>query len=200
MDTGYDLRKARIDDLPALRGLHRLSLAAFGAPHYTRAELAGFFADLEMVAPEIIRDGTYYVVTHQGRVVASGGWTLKQSTLGPQSRREAGPRATIHGVFVHPDHAGRNLGRTILDVAEAEAVIRGRAYRMELCATLADAGFYRRRGYLPGPAVHLGLSNGTNFELLRMEKRILADRLSRVTRRPDLPAREAYRLTETVAA
>jgi hypothetical protein len=151
-----------------------MSLSSFGAQFYSEAEVAGLFADIETTEPDLIRNGTFFIVVDGPQILASGGWTVRKSISATSSDKGLGTVATIRGVFTHPGYADQELARIILDTVEAEAVVRGRAHKIELCSTLSDVLFYQRRGYLQCGPVNLGLSNGQNFGLLRMEKRVNA--------------------------
>src|SRR3546814_14462474 len=69
------LRRAERRDVPAIDGMHGLSVQALGAADYTAAEIELFLCSLGTYDPSLIDDGTYFVLEHEGRVVGSGGWS-----------------------------------------------------------------------------------------------------------------------------
>ncbi len=184
MRPDLKLRKARPSDLPALLALHHLSAVLKTRRHYSRAEVAGFLADVEVISSEVLRGRTYHVAEIGGRIVAAAGWTTRGNDPDhPDMRRRQSPVATLQGVMIHPDHACSALTRTMLDLVEAEASARGRALDVEVCATRGDVAFYQRRGYQALENTWLDLSNGTHFEIVRMRKRLLAVTRSRTAYR-----------------
>ena len=72
---------------------------------------------------QLIRDGTYLVVEHDGVIAGCGGWSRRATLYGgdhSSSLREphlldpARDPARIRAVFTHPDVARRGVGRIIL--------------------------------------------------------------------------------------
>lgn len=165
-------RRATAADVPALRDLHRFSMYTLAAAHYSRAEMDGYFAEVETVDPDMIADGTYLVAEAGGRIAASGGWTMRRPSYA-NLIGQAGTTArtsTIRAIFVHPDFAGRRLGRTLLELSESESVLIGRAHRIELCATLCGYPLYARSGYQTVAPLAVALANGETFRSIRMVK------------------------------
>lgn len=176
MHTPYRLRRAAASDAPALRRLHQAAFAELASDHYTPRQVDGFLADVETVDADLIADGTYYVVEHEGRVVASGGWTLRRPSYATAEDEASPPgaptarRATIRAVFTDPAHARRGLARRIMDFSEEQAVVHGMADRLELCATLSGLPLYLRLGYTPSHATTARLTNGETFSWINMSK------------------------------
>ncbi len=165
-------RKARPEDLPALRGLHRMSFLTLGRTAYDQDAIKGFLDDIVTADPQLIADGTYHVAEIDGTLAASGGWTMRrpdyEARLG--SSAPEGAVATIRAIFTAPAFAGRGLARRIMDLAETEAVAIGGAERLELCATRSAVSFYAGLGYLAGESGDILLSNGKLFHYRRMSK------------------------------
>jgi hypothetical protein len=188
------LRKACVEDYPALLALFRSSLVARGSRHYTRAQLAGLFADIDSLPLAMVRTGTYLVAEMGGRIVAGGGWMSRGGEgddLG--AARPASLMATIQGLFATEDRAGRLLVGKILDRIEAEAKRRGRATEIEVSATLADVALFARRGYAAREPLHLDLSNGVFFEVICMKKRLFAQAPAASARRLPFVLSHAHR-------
>ncbi len=172
---GLLFRRARLGDVAEIRKLHRISMTALSVGHYSREEIEGFFAEIDTVDPVMIEDGTYAVAEAGGRLVASGGWTMRAPSY---AARLDGPvaadrTATIRSIFVHPDFARRGIGGAILERCETEAVLIGGAERLELCATLTGRPLYQRAGYRPLHSFELQLANGAVFRSVRMAKQVL---------------------------
>ena len=158
-------RRARRDDIKALRVLHRASMHALGREHYTWNQISGRFASLETVDPDMIDDGTYFVAECEGDIVGSGGYGLGIPAYDPFvpscEPRPCGRRANIRSVFGHPAFIRRGIGRTILDLSESEAVMFGGVECFELIATLPGVPLYLRNGYHAGGTIELPLKRGT---------------------------------------
>lgn len=171
MSEPYRLRKATPADATALRALHRRAMAGLAGEHYTPAQIAGFFADVETVDADLIDGGRFWLIDRDGDPVASGGWTTEPPAYAPDERIAPGT-ATIRAVFTDPAHARRGLARRIMDHVEAEAVIAGEADRIALCATLTGLPLYLALGYRPLEARTIHLSNGEGFPAVAMAKTV----------------------------
>jgi predicted N-acetyltransferase YhbS len=171
------IRVATPADLPAIGEVMRESMAALGPDSYDPGQLASAVRFIAVADPEIVADGTYFVVEEEGRVVACGGWsrrkklftgTSAQSTLGGALDPAAAP-ARVRAMFVLASHARRGIGRLILERAETEARAAGFT-RCELMATLPGVPLYSACGYEPIERVEIELPDGVRLECLRMDK------------------------------
>jgi GNAT superfamily N-acetyltransferase len=176
---GIGVRRAREEDIPAIRAMHRESLRVLGAGQYTPDEIEGVFEAAETVDPGIVADGTFYLAERGGRIVGSAAWTRRrpgyEARLGTDARAVPDDAAIIRAVFVAPDHARQGIARALMDIAESDAVLRGAAVRLDLLATLSGIAFYRAAGYVPGAEANLPLPRGGVFRGLRMSKEILPE-------------------------
>jgi len=134
--TGYDVRQARREDLPALAAVERAAQALFAhvgmpeladAPVLSLSEVEQYAADGFVAVAEHPRDGIV------GFVVV----------------RPLGGAAHVQELDVHPDHGRQGLGRALLDRALAWA--RAKGYRTATLSTFRDvpwnAPFYARVGF-----------------------------------------------------
>lgn len=173
MDSTYRLRRAVPADVRDIGVLHRSALLGLAGEHYPRDQIDGFLNSVDTVDFDLIVDGTYYVVEHEHRIVASGGWTMRRPSYVREDAKpadEPGTCATIRAVFTDPDHTRRGLARRIVCHSEEEAVTHGGAERIELCATLTGLPLYLRLGYEVTGARSLRLSNGASFPAITMAK------------------------------
>jgi GNAT superfamily N-acetyltransferase len=172
----FALRTATPADIPALRDLHARSWVDLGGASYTKAQIAGLMTDIVTVAPDLITGGTYYVIEHSSRLVASGGWTMREQVAFYDQRsrsREPGPyrpSATIRAVFTARDFARRGLARQIMNHAERQAIAEGKACEIRLTATLSGLPFYSSIGYRAGRTFTIDLSNGEAATAVEMCK------------------------------
>ncbi|GAB4200270.1 MAG: GNAT family N-acetyltransferase [Roseiflexaceae bacterium] len=173
----FTIRKARLEERPALEQLIALSARALSREDYSDAQIEGAVARIFGVDTELVADGTYLVVEHAGQPIACGGWSKRRTLFGGDrfAGREAGlldpasEAAKIRAFFVHPDWARRGVGRALLAACEAEA--RAAGFRtLELMATLPGIKLYRTCGYLPGEQIEYELDGGLSIPFVPMYK------------------------------
>lgn len=171
------LRKATLDDRPALEELIAESARGLSRPDYSDAQVEAALGAAFGVDSDLIRDGTYFVAESDGRIVGCGGWSRRRTLFGgdaqPGRRAElldpAHDSARIRAFFVHPDWARQGIGRAIFERCEAEA--REHGFRStELYATLPGERFYRALGYSGEERVAHSLSGGVTIEFVPMRK------------------------------
>jgi GNAT superfamily N-acetyltransferase len=177
----YALRKATLNDLPALQQLIARSIRALGAGDYSQEQIDAALHGAFGVDSGLIRDGTYFVaVTDTGEMVACGGWSRRRTLFGSDERADRDesnldPRtdaAKIRAFFVDPAHARRGIGRAILERSESEALREGFSF-FELMATLPGMRLYEKYGYEAGEAVAYPLPGGLSIRFVPMTKRSL---------------------------
>ena len=130
---GLELRVATEEDIPALTALIPASVRGLSQGHYTPAQIESALVYVFGVDSQLINDGTYFVVEHDGQIVGAGGWS-KRKTLygGDQSKADDDPlldaaldAAHIRAYYVHPDWARQGIGRRIMRACEAAAKAAG---------------------------------------------------------------------------
>ncbi len=173
------LRPARPDDIPALQALIPASARALQSQTYTPAQIESAIGPVFGVDAQLIRDGTYYVVEAPDRsIVACGGWSRRQAVFGGDRERPgedaaldpARDPARIRAFFVHPDHARKGLGRSLLQASEQ--AIRDAGFRNAvLVATLAGEPLYASAGYTVDERYTVPLTNELTLPVVRMSKR-----------------------------
>jgi GNAT superfamily N-acetyltransferase len=175
MDTRIRIEPADWPDRDALLTMQAHSFRTLGAPYYDEDVIESFIAQIGTMDDALLRDGTYYKAVAHGRIVGSGGWSLRTpgyALRSDEAGRDPGPgraRATVRSVFVHPAAAGRGIARTLMAVVEAEMGAAGFA-TASLAATLSGLPFYRRLGYRSGRPVAMDLREGRVLVALSMEK------------------------------
>jgi GNAT superfamily N-acetyltransferase len=176
---GYELRKATLDDQPALQQLIARSIRSLGAGDYSQEQIDAALRGAFGVDSGLIRDGTYFVaVTDTGEIVACGGWSRRRTLFGSDERADRDesnldPRtdaAKIRAFFVDPAHARRGIGRALLERSEAEATKAGFTV-FELMATLPGVRLYEKCGYEAGESVAYPLPGGLGIRFVPMTKR-----------------------------
>ncbi len=174
------IRKATLDDIPALKRLIPESARALSAGYYTDRQIEGAVVHVFGVDTQLISDGTYFVAETEGRIVGCGGWSKRKTLYGGDQMKSAAedslldPRkepARIRAMFVDPAWARRGIGRRIMEVCEQEAREAGFS-ELELVATLPGEPLYMAGGYEVSERFELTLPGDVVIPFSRMRKRI----------------------------
>lgn len=128
------VRPATPEDAPAMRALHTAAVRELGATAYDEDQVEAW------AAPDADRDGFPFddpdhhlvVATRNGDVAGFGQLHV--------------PEREVVADYVHPDHAHRGVGSTLL--AHLEGYARGLGFdHLELTASMNAVAFYERHGY-----------------------------------------------------
>ena len=177
MSLDYTIRKAILEDKPALERLIALSVLALCAPDYTAEQIEGALRGAFGVDTDLIRDGTYFVAETNKELIGCGGWSKRKTFLGGDRRtaRDADvldPRhdaAKIRAFFTHPNRARRRIAKAILTRCEDEA--RAHGFRaLELMAALPGLRFYAALGFAGSEPVNHELTPGLVTPFVLMKK------------------------------
>ena len=155
------IRPARADDLAAIAEIQRASIHVLGAAAYGRTEAEAWARFGIEASRDLLSQGQFFVGEMAGRVLGVSGWSADVE------RRDA---AWVRYVFVHPDAAGRGLGRQLVAASEASAIAAGRP-GLNLWSSLNAVGFYRRLGYRQIRRAHWPVERGIELEYVLMTKR-----------------------------
>ena len=150
----YTLRKATLDDRPAIEELIKLSARGLSRADYSDEQIEGAIRTVFGVDTNLIEDDTYFVVESDGELIGCGGWSKRRTLFGgdqytTRDESELDPKtepARIRAFFVHPEHARKGIARAILAACESEAKAAGFC-ALELMATLPGIKFYEANGY-----------------------------------------------------
>lgn len=139
------IRRATPADADAITPVHVASIRRLCAKDYTPQQIDAWAG---WKSPENYREAMaageqFFVAEVGGRVV---GFAV---LFGDE----------VKAIYLHPDHAGRGIGRKLLDVVEAEARSLGIA-EMKLTSTLTSVGFYESCGYVKGDFHEHAVSDG----------------------------------------
>ncbi len=174
---GWAPRKAAKRDIPAIEALIPLSARKLQAAFYSGAQIEAAIGGVFGVDRQLVRDGTYFVVEHEGRVVGCGGWSRRASLFGGDAGRKREDReldplkdpARIRAFFVHPEWARCGIGSSIMSACE-QAIAAAGFRRVVIVATLAGEPLYIRFGYRPSERFTLELADGLALPAVRMER------------------------------
>ena len=185
MEEKIRIRRARMEEIPALRELIEKSVRGLQAEDYTPAQIEGALATVFGVDTQLIEDGTYLVAEASpaggGETVYAGcgGWSKRKTLYGSDhwTGREdalldpANDAAKIRAFFIHPDWARRGVGSQLLHACEEAAKAAG-FRRFEMGATLTGVPMYAARGYMEREKIEVPLPNGLSLTVVRMSKTV----------------------------
>lgn len=170
-------------DAPAIEALIPLSVHGLQSSFYTQTQRDAALGPVFGVDRQLIRDGTYFVVTLEERMLGCGGWSYRQSLYGGDTGRPNEPcpvldptrdAARVRAFFVHPEWARRGIGRRILEACEQGIQAAG-FRRVELVATLAGEPLYASLGYREAERYDIPLANGLGLPVVRMTRDLIAE-------------------------
>ncbi|MDQ3803606.1 MAG: GNAT family N-acetyltransferase [Acidobacteriota bacterium] len=173
----YVIRKAKLDDRPALEEMIAASARALSREDYSERQIEAAISAVYGVDTDLILDGTYFVAESRGALVGCGGWSKRRTLFGGDryAKRDASELdpgsepARIRAFFVHPGHARKGIGRAIL--AACESAARAYGFRsLELMATLPGLKLYEACGYEGGARVEYEIGGGVSIEFVPMRK------------------------------
>jgi 5,6-dimethylbenzimidazole synthase len=173
----FEIKKASRDDIACLTTLIERSVRDLQRDDYTREQIDAALASVYGVDTTLVDDGTYFLGTCDGEIVACGGWSKRRTLYGGDvwSERdddELDPvvdAAKIRAFFVAPGSTRRGYATRLLAVCEAAARAAG-FRRFELAATLTGVPLYERRGYVPVARDRVPLANDLTLPVVRMIK------------------------------
>jgi GNAT superfamily N-acetyltransferase len=148
-------RAATEADIPALRDIMASAISEL-QKSYLRPDQIEASRAIMGLDTQLIRDGTYFVVTDGDRIVGCGGWSRRATAYGGDASpgRDAGlldpdrDPARVRAMYTHPDFTRQGVGRLILLLCEHAA--RREGFReVMLVATAAGRPLYEAGGYVP---------------------------------------------------
>jgi len=171
-------RSATPADARPIDALMKESAAALFPLFYSEREAASAVRYVPVVDDDLLADGTYFVIEHEGAPVACGGWSRRDKlyTGGAAEGTDrlldpATEPARVRAMFVRADWTRRGLGRRILEACEDAARAEGFT-KLVLNATLAGIPLYEAYGFAGIERDDVVLPDGVVLECLRMEKSI----------------------------
>lgn len=173
-----ELRQALMSDRSMLEELKELSISMLLDPLMTPVQREEM-RRITPFDPALIEDGTYYILTLNSWVVASGGWSRRAALFSPDGHGAgeaafldpATDPASIRAMYTHPDYARKGLGSLVLSTAIAAARIAG-FRRAQLLATVAGERLYRAAGWKSEERVMVGSGDRAIVPGFRMSRDI----------------------------
>ena len=165
-------RLASPADIDALRTLMADSISVLQQGFLTPAQIETSRSVMGLDT-QLIDDGTYFIVQHDGALAGCGGWSRRATLFGGDhtAGRDAAmldpmrDAARVRAMYTAPKFVRRGVGRLVLSLCEAAAAADGFS-RAELAATLAGVPLYTACGYEVVAAIEAAVP------LVRMRKKL----------------------------
>lgn len=179
MRTSFTNRIATLDDLDALHALMARSIAQLQSEFLTPEQVVAS-KHVMGLDTQLVRDGTYFIIECDGRIVGCGGWSFRATLYGGDDSvvvREPArldpqiDSAKVRAMYTDPDFARQGIGSRILRLCEAAALAAG-FKRVELMGTAAGVPLYVAQGYMPSAKQQFAVVGEVSVPLLRMEKQL----------------------------
>lgn len=173
------IRLARIEEKLQMNALIRASGIGLADGFYTPEQAEAITRDVFGVDSALVEDGTYFVIEHDGKLAACGGWSRRATDFGGDHAKSGNDRpldpatepARIRAFFVDPAMARQGLGTMLLDHC-VEAARAAGFTSLELVSTMPGEPLYLRHGFTPLKRMELVLSGGVTVALTRMRRDI----------------------------
>jgi GNAT superfamily N-acetyltransferase len=179
------LRVATPADREAVDALMKASAAVLFRRYYDERQSASGVVHIARVDPQLLEDGTYFVLEAGGELVGCGGWSRRDRLYtgnddGGDSRLldPATEAARVRAMFVRADWTRRGLGRRILEACEDAARAEGFS-RLILLATLPGVPLYRAFGFETTAEIDAMLPDGVVLRCEAMERPVTPARPAR---------------------
>ena len=116
---------AKLVDIPEIESLIDASIHGLLAPLIDINELEASFDSMGL-DDQLIKDGTYFLITDKESLVGSGGWSNRKTLFGGNhtSNRDNSyldpvlDAAKIRAMYTHPDWSRKGVGSLIINLAE----------------------------------------------------------------------------------
>lgn len=169
------LRTAQHTDIPALRDLISRSGRVLSIGYYSPSQADAITRYVFGVDTQLIDDQTYFVIDHDGRIVACGGWSKRRTLFGGDQTKHgpdllldpASEPARIRAFFVEPSMARRGLGRQLMNACVLAAKQAG-FVSLELASTMPGEPLYTASGFTVLERFELDLPGNIQVPLTRM--------------------------------
>ncbi len=167
---------AKLADIPEIESLIDASIRGLLAPLIDKNELEASFDSMGL-DDQLIKDGTYFLITDKDSLVGSGGWSNRKTLFGGNhtSNRDdnyldpALDAAKIRAMYTHPDWSRKGVGSLIINLAEKEIQKVG-FKKCELMATQSGVPLYKHHGYSEIEEFIYKSSRGNVVKMLKMGK------------------------------
>jgi GNAT superfamily N-acetyltransferase len=176
----FSSRVATAGDAEGLRSVMHASISELQTGFLSQDQIDSSRAIMG-IDNQLIADGTYYVIEHDGAIAGCGGWSRRTTLYGsdttpgrdPQLLDPAIDAARVRAMYTTPGFARRGVGWLILTLCERAAVAEGFT-RLELMGTMSGQPLYTKFGFVVVESVRDD-RGGVAVPLVKMEKLIDPD-------------------------
>ena len=173
----FEIRTAVESDYEAIESLIAASIRKLGEADYSSEQIEAALKTAFGLDTQLITDQTYFVVESERQMVASGGWSFRQTLFGSDAEGGRDPHkinpqtgaAKIRAFFVDPEFARMGIGSMIMHTCEQAAVQAGFG-KLELMATLPGIRFYEMHGFVAGEPILYPLDGKLSIKFVPMSK------------------------------
>ena len=174
----FAIRPATLEDLAVLQHLVADSVWVLQAGEYSDAQRVAAIRLVYGVDTQLISDGTYFAVEHNGEIVACGGWSRRKTLFGgdqhspsrePDLLDPVREPARIRAFFVKPGWERRGIGSRLVRACEQAALAEG-FHQIEMASTLTGVALYSAHGYREVERIDVPLEHGLTLPVIRMAK------------------------------
>lgn len=169
--SAFSIRPAVPADIPTLEALIARSATGLSPGFYTPAQIDAVTREVFGVDSQLVRDGTYFVLEHDGVARACGGWSQRATPFGGDRLKDvekapdrlldpATEAAKIRAFFVDPAMARRGCASALMAHCAAAAEAAGFTW-LELSATMPGVPLYLAHGFVEVAPFELSLAGGT---------------------------------------
>jgi GNAT superfamily N-acetyltransferase len=178
VSNSFTIRAARLDELAVLQALVADSVWVLQAGEYDEAQREAAIRLVYGIDTQLIRDGTYFAVEHEGAIVACGGWSRRKTLFGgdqhspsrePAMLDPTSEPARIRAFFVRPGWERRGIGSAMVRACERAALAEG-FHEIEMASTLTGVALYSAHGYKTVERIEVPLEKGLTLPVIRMAK------------------------------
>jgi GNAT superfamily N-acetyltransferase len=173
-----DVRLSTLEEVPILNDLIVESARQLSKGFYTDQEAESAIRYVFGVDTALVKDGSYFTATLDGKLAGCGGWSRRRTLYGGDQRPVGGDEfldpakdpARIRAFFIAPTAARQGVGRAIFEACKQAAIARGFT-SLELMATLPGVPFYQVLGFEKVEDVSDTLPDGVaiRFERMRLD-------------------------------
>jgi GNAT superfamily N-acetyltransferase len=173
----FTSRVATPDDADRLQNVMHASISELQQGFLTSEQIESSRAIMG-IDNQLIADGTYFVVEHDGVVAGCGGWSRRATLYGSDATPGRDPHlldpavdaARVRAMYTAPAFARQGVGRLILTLCERAAAAEG-FRRLELMGTMSGQPLYTKYGFVVVAYV-ADDRGGVAVPLVKMEKPI----------------------------
>jgi N-acetylglutamate synthase-like GNAT family acetyltransferase len=177
----FIIRLAGIEDVPELEQLISASVRGLSRGFYTDSQIESAIKYIFGVDSQLLLDQTYFVVTVDNIIIASGGWSKRYTLYGGDQHKDVfdplldptKDPARIRAFFVHPNWVRRGLGRKMIQLCEEAAMENGFS-EMVLGATLPGEPLYLSLGYSSVERTETIMPDNQVLTIVKMKKRLVS--------------------------